>query len=484
MAEQWSEPRDTVEVHIDDDDDEPEVSVETGDFDDVDLDIDEEDLPGDVTIPGTSVAPDAEEAEAEAPWPAHAAAEVGGGLAAQPAAEAKTPVAADEEADEEAAEDLDLDEVDAEETSDAAVADAPPKPPAAPPPPPPADGGASPGPAAQEAPAAEASPAASEALPEKQRRRRVRPWYEDFFNDDYLRTVPPPTPTEVRRQCDFIEQALGLAHGATILDVGCGLGFHTVELARRGYLVVGLDLSLPMLSRAADEAQDAEVKVNFLHADMREMSFDGAFDAVLCWGTTFGYFDEEGNRNVIERFYRALKPMGLLLLDVVNRDYVVRSQPNLVWFEGDGCVCMEETQLNPITSRLEVKRTVILDDGRQRESSYSIRLYALHELGQLLHAQGYRVAQVSGREATPGVFFGAESPRMLILAERRMTDGNGTGTAIKLPPPPPEAASGDKAEAGASNEDEAAAAPEGSTPDPSESDGASGSGGEPGDAPS
>ena len=278
----------------------------------------------------------------------------------------------------------------------------------APPPPPSGEAAAEPKPKTKPAPAAA-----------KQRKKPRKRWWEELFNDDYLRTVPIPHPKTISRQCDFIEQRFGLAQGATILDVGCGLGLHAVELTRRGYLVVGLDLSLPMLSRAADEAQDHGFKINFLHADMRQMNFDGAFDAVLCWGTTLGYFDDETNKGVVERLYRALKPRGLLLLDVVNRDYVVRGQPNLVWFEGDGCVVMEETQVNYITSRLEVKRNVILDDGRQRDSVYSLRLYSLHELGQILHLQGFRVVEVTGREAHPGVFFGADSPKLLIMAERR-----------------------------------------------------------------
>jgi SAM-dependent methyltransferase len=287
-------------------------------------------------------------------------------------------------------------------------------------------------------------------MPPNRKGKRKRPWFEDFFNDDYLRTVPPPTEKEVKRQCDFIEGELGLERGATILDVGCGLGMHAVELAARGYLVVGLDLSLAMLSRAGDEAQDRGLKINFLHGDMRDMAFEGAFDAVLCWGTTFGYFDDETNRQVIARLYKALKPRGLLLLDVVNRDFVISKQPNLIWFEGDGCVCMEETTFNHITSRLEVKRTVILDDGRQRETRYTLRLYSLHELGQILHLQGFRVAEVSGSEATRGVFLGADSPRQIILAERRLRPSAPPtgehpvpGGDTSIPPPPPTPGNGD-----------------------------------------
>ena len=253
---------------------------------------------------------------------------------------------------------------------------------------------------------------------------RPHAWWEVFFDDDYLRTVRPPTREQIARQCDFIERRLGLRPGATLLDVGCGLGLHVLELASRGYLGVGLDLSLPMLSRASEEAQSRSLRVNFLHSDMREMGFDGAFDAVLCMGTTLGYFDEETNRRILERMHRALKPGGVLLLDLVNRDHVIRSQPNLIWFEGDGCVCMEESEFNFFTSRLHVKRTVILDNGRQTENEYSLRMYSLHELGQLLNGIGFRVREVSGRDALPGVFFGQESPNLVIVAERRTQDSN------------------------------------------------------------
>jgi 2-polyprenyl-3-methyl-5-hydroxy-6-metoxy-1,4-benzoquinol methylase len=307
--------------------------------------------------------------------------------------------------------------------------------------------------AADPSAADKAAAAAAAALDPGKRAKKKANWWEDFFNDDYLRTVPPPNPKVVRRHVDFLVARLGLKPGATILDVGCGLGLHAIELTRRGYLVVGLDLSLPMLSRAADEAQDQGFRINFLHADMREMTFEGGFDAVLCIGTTFGYFDDDQNRQTIERLYKAMKPKGLLLLDVVNRDFVMRNQPNLVWFEGDGCVVMEETHANYITSRLHVKRTVILDDGRQKENNYSVRVYSLHELGRILHDRGFRVVEVSGREATPGVFFGADSPKLIIVAERRPQQaappsppkksaegGEGAGAGESSLPPAPDAA--------------------------------------------
>jgi len=89
---------------------------------------------------------------------------------------------------------------------------------------------------------------------EDKKRKRVRQWWERFFSDDYLLTVPAPDAAQISRQVDFIEQSLGLSKGAMVLDVGCGLGLHSIELARRGHLVVGLDLSLAMITRAAETA--------------------------------------------------------------------------------------------------------------------------------------------------------------------------------------------------------------------------------------
>ena len=250
-------------------------------------------------------------------------------------------------------------------------------------------------------------------------RRKGRLWWEDLFNDDYLRTMEKITDAQIGKEVDFIETSLGLERGGTMLDLACGTGRQAIELARRGYEVVAFDLSLQMLARAGDEAQERDVKLNFVQGDMRDMAFEAQFDGVYCWNTAFGYFDEEKNAHVIDRVHRALKAGGLFLLDVINRDFIVRQSPSLAWFEGDGCVCMDEMTVDFITSRMKVKRTLMLDDGRSRETEYSMRIYSLHELGKLLHEHGFKVTEVSGRASTPGVFFGNESPRTIILAEKR-----------------------------------------------------------------
>jgi SAM-dependent methyltransferase len=259
-----------------------------------------------------------------------------------------------------------------------------------------------------------------EALAQRPRRpKRSKPWFEEVFDEDYLRTLPFMSAEQTLREVEFIEASLAVKPGGQVLDVGCGYGRHAIELVQRGLDVTGLDLSLPLLLRAADEAQRRAMSVNFVHADMREMAFEKQFDGVYCMLTSFGYFDEETNLRVAEGIGRALKPGGRFLLDLVNRDYVVSDLPSRVWWEGNGCVVLEEVDFNFHTSRILTHRSIVFEDGRQIEQEISVRAYSLHEIGRLLRQAGFRVIDVSGSLATRGHFFGGTSRNLLILAEKR-----------------------------------------------------------------
>ncbi len=255
--------------------------------------------------------------------------------------------------------------------------------------------------------------------PRPKRTARPKRWYEEIFGDDYLQGLPRLSDFQMRRELDFIEKGLGLRPGAMVLDLACGHGMQAIGMARRGYQVVGLDLSVAMLAIAGEDAQAQEQKINFLHGDMRDLKFGPTFDGVYCIGSSFGFFDEENNLKVLSGVYSALKPGGVFLLDVDNRDYVMRGQPSLLWYEGDGFVAMEETSFDFISSRLSVKRTMLMDQGGKAPMEYSIRIYSLHELGNMLHKVGFAVASVGGHRAARRAFLGEESPKIIISSIKR-----------------------------------------------------------------
>jgi SAM-dependent methyltransferase len=294
----------------------------------------------------------------------------------------------------------------------------PPPPPAAlhhqpkPPTPP-----APPQPVKKEPAAKPASPAPSRTTTDT--RQRAKPWFVEVFDEDYLRTLPFLTPQATQAEAEFVADAMQLTPGAQVLDVGCGYGRHAMELAARGFHVVGLDLSTPLLLRGGEEAQRRGLQINFVRGDMRELDFDSQFDGAYCLFSTFGYFDDETNKRTILNIARALKPGGRILLEILNRDYVIADLPTRVWWEGDGCVVLEEIELNYFSSRIQVNRSVVFDDGRQVEQEISIRAYSLHEVGKIMHAAGFRVLEVSGGYQTRGRFFGNQSRHIIVLAERK-----------------------------------------------------------------
>lgn len=291
----------------------------------------------------------------------------------------------------------------------------PPMPHAVPPPPPPA--------AAAIPPAVPPAPSPPPSIPalvgQDGRPPRVKAWFVDLFDEDYLRTLPFLTPQATQAEAEFVIDAMNLSPGAQLLDVGCGYGRHAMELAARGFHVVGLDLSTPLLVRGGEEAHRRGLTINFIRGDMRELDFEAQFDGAYCLFSTFGYFDEETNKKTVANIARALRPGGRLLIEILNRDYVIADLPTRVWWEGDGCVVLEEVELNYFTSRIQVNRSVVFDDGRQLEQLISVRAYSLHEVGKLLHGAGLRVLEVSGAYHTRGRFFGNQSRHIIVLAERK-----------------------------------------------------------------
>jgi SAM-dependent methyltransferase len=288
----------------------------------------------------------------------------------------------------------------------------------APPPPPPA--------AHKSPPAPPPKPTAQKASQAKQLDKldgkpKGKAWFADLFDEDYLRTLPFLTPQATQHEAEFVIDAMGLSAGAQVLDVGCGYGRHAMELAARGFHVVGLDLSTPLLVRGGEEAHRRGLQINFVRGDMRELDFEAQFDGAYCLFSTFGYFDDETNKKTIANIARALKPGGRLMIEILNRDYVIADLPTRVWWEGEGCVVLEEVELNYFSSRIQVNRSVVFDDGRQLEQEISVRAYSLHEVGKLMHAAGFRVLEVSGGYHTRGRFFGNQSRHIIVLAERKDT---------------------------------------------------------------
>jgi SAM-dependent methyltransferase len=225
------------------------------------------------------------------------------------------------------------------------------------------------------------------------------PWYQSFFNEDYVRVYSPfLTEERTAQEVAAIIQLLGLPIGSTILDLCCGYGRHAIPLAQHGYKVIGLDLSEVLLQLARVEAEHQGVTIRWLQSDMRTIPFEDTLDAVINIFTSFGYLaNEEDDLQVLAQIYKALRPGGQFLLETVHQPRVIQSfSPYGILHYDDGLIVLEERRIDLIGSRNEVHITLLLPDGQRKTYHQSMRIYTLTELIRMLTAVGLQVQAYYG----------------------------------------------------------------------------------------
>ena len=243
-------------------------------------------------------------------------------------------------------------------------------------------------------------------------------WFESFFDEDYLRFAADRYPPEATAaEAEFLVEALALAPGARVLDLACGHGRHSVELARHGCAVTGVDLSEPSLALAAARAAEVGVEVRLERADMRRIAFDAEFDAVINMFTAFGYFaDEADDRLVMGRVAAALAPGGAFLLEINNPVSVFGRFEARGWHElSDGTVMLEERFYDATRGRFETTWTFTSGSDR-RSHRFSHRAYTAPELTAMAAGAGLEVERLLG--GLDGSDLEKDSRRIVMLARR------------------------------------------------------------------
>lgn len=142
---------------------------------------------------------------------------------------------------------------------------------------------------------------------------------EDVFDDDYLYFYGDRLAQIADDQADLIWRLLELESGMDVLDVPCGHGRITNRLAARGCCVTGLDATPRFLDLARRDAAERGVEVTYVHADMRALEWTGTFDRAVNWFSSFGYFTDEENHQVLAEAHRALRPGGRLLIETLHQ---------------------------------------------------------------------------------------------------------------------------------------------------------------------
>ncbi len=205
-------------------------------------------------------------------------------------------------------------------------------------------------------------------------RRKGRLWWEELFNDDYLRTTEKIADEQIGREVDFIEESLSVERGGAVLDLACGTGRHAIELARRGYELVALDYSPDMIAAARRNRDAAAASIDFRVGDMRALDVpERPFDAIVCLFDSIGYVStNEALQAVLAGVHAHLRPGGLFVFEFWHAAAMLRSfEPVRVrrWqLPGREILRLSETRLDPAAQLATVEYNIYEhdDDGRYR----------------------------------------------------------------------------------------------------------------------
>jgi SAM-dependent methyltransferase len=246
----------------------------------------------------------------------------------------------------------------------------------------------------------------------------VSDWWDGFFEDPGWQGVQLGWDAlegeASAEQVEKIVRALRLQPGMRVVDAPCGTGRIAIELAARGIGTTGIDLTRRFLDEGRARAAERGVDVDLREGDLREpVAEAGAYDAVICFWGSFGYFDEDGDRAQAEAAAAALKPGGSYLVDVpVTESVYPRFRPR-EWFEAGDTVVLMETAMLEGSGRIETTWTFLREGAPRSERRSSVRLYSLHELTELLRDAGFSSFEARDDDLEP---FALGSDRLWLVA--------------------------------------------------------------------
>jgi cyclopropane fatty-acyl-phospholipid synthase-like methyltransferase len=255
-------------------------------------------------------------------------------------------------------------------------------------------------------------------------------WYENFFHGlalDLWRKAIPPEHTKA--EADFLVQALQCDAGSHLLDVPCGNGRLSRELARRGYRVSGIDISDEFVkeARASIPASslnppanaggtDSIAPVEFILGDMRNIEGSSIYDGAYCFGNSFGFLAYADMEKFLDGVARALKPGARFVVETgMAAESAIPKFTELESHQIDDILCTIKEQYLATEGCIDTE--YVFERHGVRESGFAKHwIYTASEIRRMLERNGFTVENLYGSLKCEPFVLGADE--LLVVAER------------------------------------------------------------------
>ncbi len=216
-------------------------------------------------------------------------------------------------------------------------------------------------------------------------------WFENenFWEDMYPFLFPERVFDSALAQ---VEDLITMANfkGGKVLDLCCGPGRHTYELAKKGYQVTAVDRTPYLLNKAREYCVSRQKNIEFVEEEMLHFCREDHYDLVINIFTSFGYYEnEKDNYKVLENIYNSLVRGGKLVIDLAGKEIIAKSYHTTGFSELDNMTMVEKRFIHDGWHKI-TNEWILMREGRYTKHQFSIFVYSGHELKSLLQQAGFK----------------------------------------------------------------------------------------------
>ena len=216
-------------------------------------------------------------------------------------------------------------------------------------------------------------------------------WFKDLYDQFRMDTnFGKVSDKDTKADVDFICKVLELNKEDKVLDLFCGFGRHSIELAKRGYSATAIDYNRSYLEFGKKLCEGMDNTPNFVQGDVRSINYGDNYDAAIIMFNSFGYFNDNEDKLILDKIYNVLKPKGKFLIEILNRDWILKNYKDKQESEFGSIKVIEKREFDILTSRNNfiIERS---EENRIVSKKGSWRLYSPHEIKNVLEGIGFHL---------------------------------------------------------------------------------------------
>lgn len=224
-------------------------------------------------------------------------------------------------------------------------------------------------------------------------------WYETFFqgiNCELWEKAVSPEWT--KQEVDFLIGELNLKQEQSLLDIPCGFGRHSIEFAKRGFNVTGIDISQTFIAGLTEKIKSNKLNITALQADILSMQLTQKFSGAICMGNSFGYFNFERMKSFVEKVSSSLE-IGAKF--IINSGMIAESVlPNFSSYQNKSYtvenITMIVTNIYNVEDSYMISNLLLSKEGKSEEHSFKHFVFTLGEVKRLLKLVGLKTIATYG----------------------------------------------------------------------------------------